>query len=494
MMESSTELNYDYVHQKLLYLLLIKGCSVVIRPFEYSAKLDGLFELLRVFYIIEEIDMNNITNPAHLEGYFSQYDDGEKKSILLLKNVSQASMNEVIKYPEILFLALEKDQKIDYSDFQQIAVFNKKIKKISQLTPKSLISANSLAYKWIKDTLISRLKTDGIFALKEYLSSIEEKVGDLFQILPGIQKKDYQDFCKDLTTFEQKAICAICEKYYNVKLPEYTKKTIKPSSLPKNPEEPAQEEKREEKNHIIESKDQEKNEVSFQQEPIESTIIKKDSIIEEIEIYKEDQINEEIWGLLSNDSTFNAFSFSLRDITIPTHDTFSTPEKKYCYLRTHQWQTEIPMEFFQKLFLYYIREEIKSANITKSQIGQYLLDKHAQIIDICSMFASPEFKTMDLFQYAEDEIIRSHLKKEPMVSHILPVEKKPQSVSPKEFEKMFAHESKSPEIRNFHREYQKKLTALKKEYGERDFNPELITSLRARTRDSQNKIFKLFQD
>nr|QEE17741.1 hypothetical protein DSAG12_03579 [Candidatus Prometheoarchaeum syntrophicum] len=494
MMESSTEFNYDYVHQKLLYLLLIKGCSVVIRPFEYNAKFDGLFELLRVFYIIEEIDMNNITNPAHLEGYFSQYDDGEKKSILLLKNVSQESMNEVIKYPEILFLALEKDQSIDYSDFQQIAVFNKKTKKFSQVTPKSLIAANSLAYKWIKETLISRLKSDGIFEIKEYLSSIEEKVGDLFQILPGILKKDYHDFCKDLTTYEQKAICAMCEKYYNVKLPEYTKKTIKPRSLPKNPEKPAQEEKIEEKNLIIESKDQEKNEVSFQQEPRESKIIKNDKIIKTDAIHNEDQINEEIWGLLSNESMFNAFSFSLRDIKIPIGDTFSTPEKKYCYLRTHQWQTEIPIEFFQNLFLYYIREEIKSTNVTQSQIGQYLLDKHAQIIDICSMFASPEFKTMDLFQYAEDEIIRSYLKKEPIVSHILPVEKKPQSVSPKEFEKMFAHDSNSPEKKNFNDQYQKKLTALKKEYGERDINPELIQSLRIRTKDSQNKIFKLFQD
>ena len=35
---------------------------------------------------------------------------------------------------------------IDYSGFNQIGVFNKKTKKISNLVPKSLISANSLAY------------------------------------------------------------------------------------------------------------------------------------------------------------------------------------------------------------------------------------------------------------------------------------------------------------------------------------------------------------
>jgi hypothetical protein len=101
---------------------------------------------------------------------------------------------------------------------------------------------------------------------------------------------------------------------------------------------------------------------------------------------------------------------------------------------------------------------------------------------------------MDIFQYADDEVIRSYIKKEPIVSHILPVEKITKSVPPKEFEKMFEHGSETTENRNFNAQYQKKINKLKKEYGEREINPDLIKSLRNRTKDAQNKISELFQD
>lgn len=483
MIEDSSKINYDYVNEKLLYLLLIRGCSVVVRPFEYGAKLDGLFELLRAFYIIEEIDMNEITNPAHLEGFFSQYDDTVKKSILLLRNVTQATINEVIKYPEILFIALEKDQSIDYSEFSQIAVFNKKTKKISQLIPKSLISPNSLAYKWIKENIISNLKSVGIFEIKEYLSSVEDKVGDLFQILPGITKKDYHEFCQDLTPLEQKAITAICEQYYNVKLPEYTKKTINGLERKEHDAEV------DEKNSIIESKESENFTSQIAKEPIS---IKK--IIENSQVQEKDQINEEIWSLLSNDNGFTAFSISLSEIIIPTQETFSTPEKKYYYLRANQWKSQIPFEFFKNLFRYFVGEEIKSDQVLRSDLYQYLRDKHTHLVDICSMFASPEFKRMDPTQYADDEILRFHLKKDSVISHILPVEKSTKSVLPKDLEKMFNQGSVTNGNENFHVQYQKNLDRLMKEYGEREITPDLIDKLRTDTKNLQHKISALFQD
>ena len=194
MNEITSEINYDYINQKILYLLLIRGCSVVIRPFEYSEKLDGLFELLREFYVIEEIDMNNINDPAHLDGFFCSYDDAEKKSLLLLKNVTQDTMNEVVKYPEVLFIALEKDLSIDYSEFKRIAVYNKKTKKFSMMFPKSLISINSLAYKWVKEKIILDLKSTGMLEVKDYLSRIYEKAISLFELLPAISKSLYSYF------------------------------------------------------------------------------------------------------------------------------------------------------------------------------------------------------------------------------------------------------------------------------------------------------------
>ena len=469
MVENISEINYDYINQKLLYLLLIKGCSVVIRPFEYEQKLDGLFELLRSFYIIEQIDMNQITNPAHLDGFFSSYDDNEKKSLLLLKNITQDTMNEVIKYPEILFIALEKDLSIDYSNFQKIALFNKKTKKISKLIPNSLISVNSLAYKWVNEKIITDLKSLGIVEIRNNLSRIYEKMCSLFDLLPAINKSLYEYFCSDLTPNEQKVVNAICGHYYNIKLPEFTKKTI----IPKNIEE--------KKLDVIENEEKIEHESR-----------------DEMQYIDENQINQEIWELINTDrdsSGYNAFSLALNEIKIQSEKTLSTPEKKYFYLRSTLWKTQIPFTFFKNLFLYYVREEIKNDSVSKSNINMYLRDKHDQLIGNCSMIASPEFKQLDPTIFAVDEILKSYLKKEPIISHILPVQNHTnKSVSPKEIEKMFAQRFDSNEKSDFDTQYQKNLEKLKDEFGEKEINSQLIDKLRNRTKDLQNRITTLFQD
>ena len=495
MVETTDDINYDYINQKLLYLLLIRGCSLVIRPFEYDTKLDGLFELLRAFYIIEEIDMGRITEPSHLEGYFSSYDDSEKKSIILLKNVTQGTMDEVMKYPEILFIALEKDQSIDYSQFQKIAVFNKKTKKISKLIPKSQISANSLAYKWVGEKIISDLKSLGIIEVKDYLSRIYEKICSLFDLLPAISKQLYQYFGSELTPQEQKVVIAICGHYYNVKLPEYTKKTIKQKKM--------ELEKVDEKLEIkIETKENlekvEKIEKQKEQEiELEQELIEAEPSDETLN-YNENQFNQEIWELINTDngsSGYNALSLVLSDIKIDSKEKFSTPEKKYIYLRSNQWKTQIPFEFFKKLFLCYVQEEIKNDKVHKSNFNYYLRDKHDHMISICSMVASPEFKQMDPTQFAGDEILKSYLKKEPMVSNVLPVQNNRKSVSPKELGKLFSHDSVSPvEHHDFNTQYQKNLERLKNEYGERTIDSELVVELRNRTKELQSKISALFQD
>ena len=487
----TSEINYDYINQKILYLPLIKGCSVVIRPFEYSEKLDGLFELLREFYVIEEIDMNNINDPAHLDGFFCSYDDTEKKSLLLLKNVTQGTMDEVVKYPEILFIALEKDLGIDYSGFKRIAVFNKKTKRFSTLFPKSLISANSLAYKWIKDKIIADLKSKGMLEVKDYLSRIYEKAVSLFELLPAISKSLYGYFCNDLSSQEQKVVCAVCEHYYNVKLPDYTKKNI----AQKKSKEVEEVEEVEEVNEVKEIEKIE--EVEKVEEP---EIIQPAPQIIEKKAIDENQINQEIWNLISNGNGspgYNALSLSLADIKPSTKEIFTTPEKKYFYLRSNQWKTQIPYEFFKNLYLFFVREEIKSDNVLKPDFNFYLRDKHNYMVDICSMIVSPEFKQMDPTEFAGDEILRSYLKKEPMVSHVLPVQSQKKNVSPKEIGKMFSQDISSvnkDKREDFDTQYRKNLERLKEEFGEREINAELVGKLRNRTKELQSKISALFQD
>jgi len=411
--------------------------------------------------------MSRITDPSHLEGFFSFYDDNEKKSLLLLKNVTQSAMNEVVKYPEILFIALEKDQSIDYSKFQRIAVFNKKTKKFSKLIPISLISANSLAYKWMGEKILTDLKSLGIVEVSIYLGRIYEKICSLFDLLPAINKSLYQYFCSELTPQEQKVVTAICGHYYNVKLPDYTKITI----IPK---------KKNEKEEI--------EEIEISQE-----IIQKEPIEESFN-YDENQINQEIWELINTDnggSGYNAFSITLSDINLSSTENFSTPEKKYQYLRVNQWKTKIPFEFFKKLFLCYVREEIKNDNVPKSNIDMYLREKHEVLINTCSMIASPEFKRMDPTIFVGDEILRSYLKKEPIVSTVLPVQNHKKSISP---EDIIFQESQAKKRGDFNTQYQKNLERLRKEFGEREINPQLIEKLRNRTKKLQSKISLLFQD
>ena len=113
------------------------------------------------------------------------------------------------------------------------------------------------------------------------------------------------------------------------------------------------------------------------------------------------------------------------------------------------------------------------------------------------MVASPEFKQMDPTQFAGDEILKSYLKKEPLVSNVLPVQSPKKNVSPKELEKMFTREPDINRIINrddFNSQYQKNLEKLKNEYSERIIDSELVVELRNRTKELQNKILALFQD
>ncbi|MHA1776011.1 MAG: hypothetical protein ACTSWC_04510, partial [Promethearchaeota archaeon] len=392
------------------------------------------------------------------------YDDGEKNSLILLKNVTQEAMDEVVKYPEILFIAIEKNQHVDYSGFEKIAVFNKKTKKFTEIKPKSQISPNSLAYKWVGEKIVGDLRSLGLFEVVEYLDRIFERVKGLFDLLPTMNKSLYQKFCSILTPQEQKVVIAICEHYFKIKTPEYTKKTY------------------------IQKKDVEEEKQELKVE-IEQEQIPENAIDEE-------RISQEIWNLLEKGSSkFTAFSLALTEIEIPTDRKFSTPEKKYYYLRSNQWNKVIPIEFFKNLYLYFVREEIKSDNITKSELNHYLLDKHDQLIDACSMFASPEFKRMDPSRFANDETLKSYLKKEPMVSHFLPVEKnKNKSVSPIEISNMFSHQDDTLEKNSFENEYQKNLTRLRKEFGQEPITPELIQKLRKHNEKLERKITELFQN
>ena len=129
-----------------------------------------------------------------------------------------------------------------------------------------------------------------------------------------------------------------------------------------------------------------------------------------------------------------------------------------------------------------------------SNLEQYLIDKHNQLIDICSMMASPEFKRMNPKQFVNDEILKSYLKKDSLVSNVLPVETQSKSLTPNEIEKIFSQGLDSNKNEDFKTQYHENLKRLKKEYGEREINSELVDEIRSKSNALQNKIFTLFQD
>ena len=99
---------------------------------------------------------------------------------------------------------------------------------------------------------------------------------------------------------------------------------------------------------------------------------------------------------------------------------------------------------------------------------------------------------MDPTEIEGDEMLRSYLKKEPMVSHVLPVQKHiEKSVPPSD---LFIPASDLDEKEDFNTQYQKNLQELKKEFGEREIDSELMGKLRNRTKELQDKISILFQD
>ena len=208
----------------------------------------------------------------------------------------------------------------------------------------------------------------------------------------------------------------------------------------------------------------------------------------------ENQFGKEISNLINNKNVMKAFSLALRDVPTSIEESFSSPEMKYFYLRTNQWKYQIPLEFFKNLFLYFVREEIKTNSIPESNINLYLIEKHHQLISICSKFASPEFKQMEPTRIADDDVLRAYLKEDPMVSNILPIKIHKKIKSFKDLEMIIPQETKLSKKDDFNTLFQKNLEKLKEEFGEKVIDLELVEKLRNRTIELQNKIIALFQD
>ncbi len=229
----------------------------------------------------------------------------------------------------------------------------------------------------------------------------------------------------------------------------------------------------------------------------EKNELKKEIVEESIKIKKnqsENQFGKEISNLINHKNVMKAFSLALGDVPTSIEESFFSPEMKYFYLRANQWKYQIPLEFFKTLFLYFVREEIKTNSIPESNINLYLIEKHHQLISICSKFASPEFKQMEPTMIADDVVLRAYLKEDPMVSNILPIKihKKIQSI--KDLEMIIPQETKLFKKDDFNTLFQKNLEKLKEEFGEKVIDLELVEKLRNRTKELQNKIISLFQD
>ncbi len=233
------------------------------------------------------------------------------------------------------------------------------------------------------------------------------------------------------------------------------------------------------KEEISKKKNEEEKENS------ETLNIREQNLIKNEKNHSENQFSKEISNLITHNKVVHAFSLAVGDVPTSIEESFFSPEIKYFYLRANQWKYQIPLEFFKNLFIYFVRDEIKTASIPKSNFIPFLIEKHDQLIDICSILATSEFKQMEPTLIANDEILRSYLEEDLIVSDIQPI---------KIHKKIKLNKDLEIKKDDFNSLLKNNLDKLKEEFGEEEINLELIEKMRKRTNEIKNKIFALFQN
>ncbi|HMB66309.1 MAG TPA: hypothetical protein VKO42_05525, partial [Patescibacteria group bacterium] len=163
----------DYLRADFLYLSLFKRCSIIIRPYVLPRKLEGLMNILDIFYQIEHFDTENMDmlyeeeNLELLMEHYATSGNGgsealtgnEKPTFLFLPQVTKDMHPTLAKFPEVGFLAIQlmgSKNEIPTEAYERVALYDKKRGKIAKLKPASLLDEQSKKdprYEWCEQVI-----------------------------------------------------------------------------------------------------------------------------------------------------------------------------------------------------------------------------------------------------------------------------------------------------------------------------------------------------
>jgi hypothetical protein len=365
----------EYLSPEFLYFAAIKRQSILIYPFEYPKHLEPLLELLREWYIVENIDGAILNNPENIEVFLAQSNDllpEEKPSIFMIENITEELISLFAKYPLSQFLGISKEIKMSLAGGTVIS-YNKKrnsfdppsIARIEQISPDDSL------FKWCKD-LNEIAINQSLVEAKSRMQEIRETAKELFELVTEFSVGGYAALMNPFSDPAQKTIIRLCELWFQVKIQEM---------IPSEAE-------------LLEYSESQK---AFQDDVATSDDIEIDTDMDLVLISAQDTPNGgkdgddsenpylfELITIEGNKDIDLAFAQAIRQVVLPPSDKniYTKHEEKYTALRKTIWKDGIPRKFFEDLLLIHMREVVKVKRTSPDQFSTVLFEEFTQITSI----------------------------------------------------------------------------------------------------------------
>jgi hypothetical protein len=336
----------DYLIPEIFYLLVFKNCPVVIRHFTYQSKLDSLKKTLNTIYENYDLEVavfsNNMDNIEFLLDSYKERNLNGKRRLVVISHLSK-EFTEALAVKKIPFLAIESGAELDYVNFDQIAIYEKK-KGVFILTFPDDILEDCPLLAWCRNQF-KTMKEIGVEKVVQYFVEMYQNAHDLIEIASNYSDLEYYEKYKIYTAEERSVIRVICSNHFDVNLE---------SILPAN------------------------DEVFFNEFG--------DKTAEILSAEHEKQNLLITLGQIQSDHP--DFYYALVDAMrkIPCSEPCSSPNEMFVVLKTRIWQKFLPLRLLEMVLLAHVKEHLKGKKVSEMGLSDLFKGTYTKMVKIFAGF------------------------------------------------------------------------------------------------------------